>query len=457
MSRFNDPRLRRTLNQLGRDLETANEQAQVGIYRFSKNYIDPCFAGVADCVRQCTDPCFSSDEEWRKRQRARSRGRLEHSFDFYDDWDEEEQDLIGWENDEFEQLLGDQSGSQPGRERVMNYGTQKKRPQRKSAAPPHDSGPDPTIIPQSSYFGFLDRLPWKMNKGIRYKPSDADLTEHPGTKRFAPAEEEEALMDESDDEAAHFYNRSKRRDRRGTTTSGHTTDSRSSRGDIFPSEDELDDAVPFDEEFAMALGRRSTSNQDESSSGKTKSRKGSRLSLRTTSSKSARDLLRTPSTENYRSYQESSSREPPTLSELKAEEDSLRKNEDDSVDRKRRAAKRLAMRRGLSLSDTKSRDGSLRISSSPPVTELSSKSPSITGVIPFPNYDHARTPGSQTPAEEFAPTLEPQSEEAELEPEDEVRMKDYRIGSLQKHTKPPPPESTQFIPAALPSFSASPG
>lgn len=78
--------------------------------------------------------------------------------------------------------------------------------------------------------------------------------------------------------------------------SGRTLDSLSSRGDLFPS-DEEDDAIPLDDEFAMVLERRTTQSsmsglQTETSSGRARSERklgkrpstGSRTSTRRTMS-----------------------------------------------------------------------------------------------------------------------------------------------------------------------------
>ena len=441
MARFNDPRLRRTLNQLGQNIESANEQAQVGLYTFSTKYIDPCLSGAVNCLRQCAEPYLGLEDGRRRRQRGRSRGRLEHSFDFYDDWDEEEQDLLGWGNDELEHLLAAQSGTQPGRERGMSYGTRRERPRRKSAVQPHD-GADPTVLPQSSYFGFLDRWPWTLSKGIRYKPSAADLRDHPSTLKGTVAEEQ-PLIEESDEDGGQFIRKKHKRNRSGTTTSGHTTDSLSSRGDIFPSEDELDDAVPIDDEFAMELERRTTGHADESSSGKTRSHKGSRLSQGTTSSKSTRDLVRTRSDQKVHEY---TSTEPPTLTELQAEEDALHKVEEDVLERKRHAAQRLALQRGLSSPGTVSRPGSLRTSSPPaPATELSSASVSVTGVVPFPEFDPARSSGGASPA---GGHIDTKAADGDSEPEPR-----HRDDAMQRTSTP---EDSHFVPAALPRFSSGP-
>jgi hypothetical protein len=329
----------------------------------------------------------------------------------------------------------------------MSYGARRERPRRKSTAQPHDIGPDPTILPQSSYFGFLDRFPFKMSKGVKYRPSAADLREHPGALKDAP--EEEALMEDSDEEATHANRGKHKRNRSGTSTSGHTTDSLSSRGDIFPSEDELDDAVPLDDEFAMALERRTTSHVDESSSGRTRSHKGSRVSLRTASSKS----IRRPSSHEY--HESSNGKEPPTLTELKAEEEALQKEEEESIEQKRRAAKRLAMRRGLSSPGPESKPDSPGASSPPPVTELSSKSPSITGVVPFPSFDPSRTPGTVTPAEEAADEERATGSDAELEPHTESHTESHGV-AVSSATQSSPPEESHFVPAALPRFSSEP-
>src|SRR5438034_6215062 len=136
------------------------------------------------------------------------------SFDFYDDWDDENDTsggILGWGNDELDRLLagsnvygGAVGESQPGRQRTMSYGARRgdriSGARRKSAVPPHDGGPDPTIIPNTSAFGFLGRLPWKIGgKGLRYKPSAADLQEHPGAHRAA-VEEHEPLVEDAEEE-----------------------------------------------------------------------------------------------------------------------------------------------------------------------------------------------------------------------------------------------------------------
>ena len=113
----NDPRFRRRLNEIGQTLESANETAQSGIYIFGQTYVKPCFESITNCLTDCVDAGCPSlnlrnrDRLRRQRGRARSTGRAESSFDFYDDWDEDENDgLLGWGNDEFDSLVATNAG-----------------------------------------------------------------------------------------------------------------------------------------------------------------------------------------------------------------------------------------------------------------------------------------------------------------------------------------------------------
>lgn len=362
MYRRDDPRLRRTLNQLSQNLESANETAQAGLYSFGQHYIEPCFASIGNCFHSCEETCLPNRDERLRRNRARSRGRAELSFDFYDDWENDENDgLLGWGNDELDRLLSGANGygttGQPPRERGMSYGIRRdgRQGRRKSAVQLHDGGPDPTIIPSSSYFGFLGKLPWKLGgKGLRYKPSAADLTEHPGQWPTDDPENEPLMEDSADEEEAFRSVRSHRRKRSQTAGSGHTTDSLSSRGDIFPSEDEIDDAVPLDDEFASALERRATNVGDDGSSGHISAGKRgsrSRLSMRTVSSKSTMSNKRRTRGSSFAAAVEEASI--PTISDLKREEYRVEREEEAEIERKRDAAARLAFQRGFNVSLTK--------------------------------------------------------------------------------------------------------
>jgi hypothetical protein len=379
MYRTGDPRFRRRLNEIGQSLESANETAQSNLYIFGQNYIRPCFGSVTSCLRTCVDASCptlnlsSTQRDRLRRQRGRSRGRAELNFDFYDDWDEEENDaLMGWGgNEEFDRLLAGSAGygtisgggtvaQQPGRQRAMSY----PKGRRKSGAQlHHDGGEDPTVIPGSS--GFFGRLFGGKAKELRYQPSAADLQENPGARRMGDGKltEGEALLgDVGRRRGKHGRVRS------GTATSGHTTDSLSSRGDIFPSDEELDDAVPLDDEFAMVLERRTTLSigasgpETESSSTKTKPgsdrRRGKRPSAGSrTSTHSSRsrggkkERSRTNSSAAQTPIEEHAPKGADTLSELKQEEQRIEQEEEEDVEQRRQAAQKLAAERGLVTSE----------------------------------------------------------------------------------------------------------
>ncbi|KFY34651.1 hypothetical protein V494_06586 [Pseudogymnoascus sp. VKM F-4513 (FW-928)] len=375
-----DPRIRQTWNNISQNAETATETAAAGIWAFVHDYINPCFASMGESVEQCTTQCFPDREERarRLRERDRARGRAEYSFDFYDDWDDEEAGasggLLGWGNDELDRLLagsGSHSGpdGQPsGRKRKMSYGT-RRPPKRRGTL---DGLPDPTIIPSTSALGFLQRLPFKFGGTLRYKPSAADLQDHPGAHRAELGDDAEAepLIDEdhSDDSDAGDIIIKKTRPRSSTTASGDTSDSFRSRGDLFPSDGE-DDAVPLSDEFATTLGRRGTvttledhSSSNTRNSSKGKSRERSLAMSRThsgTSHASNQSLaVRGSKPDESATHpsdgpDEAGSNIPP-LSELQQEEERLRQEEEAELQSKREAAIKLASERGLSTGEARS-------------------------------------------------------------------------------------------------------
>jgi hypothetical protein len=394
MYRTGDPRFRRRLNEIGQSLESANETAQSNIYLFGQHYVAPCLESITSCLRTCVDASCptlnlsSTQRDRLRRQRGRSRGRAELSFDFYDDWDEDENDaLMGWGGgEEFDRLLsgggyGTITSQQPGRQRGMSY----PKGRRKSGAALHEGGEDPTVIPASR--GLLGRIFGGKAAGLKYKPSAADLQEHPGKRHLT---EGEALLGRR----GHGRNRS------GTATSGHTTDSLSSRGDIFPSDEELDDAVPLDDEFAVVLERRTTHSigasgqETEGSSQKTRrssERHGKRPAMSRKSTNSSRSrggrkgrrstdgsTTESPIEERAPDFEE-----PPSINELKHEERMLEEEEEADVERKRQEAQKLATERGL-------------VSS--PVEEVSSKeaTPHARSPIPEPERPTDNEP-SQLP------------------------------------------------------------
>ncbi|KAI2792285.1 hypothetical protein POX_b02322 [Penicillium oxalicum] len=359
MMRPRDPRIRQRINQISHNLESANESAQEGIYTFSQNYISPCLNGIGQCVQACTAPCLPS---WEDQLRRRRRGRAEANFDFYDDWENEEgeESLLGWGTGELDRLLAGSglsrggTSEQPRRPRKMSYGTRQTR--RRSTVHIPDSRSDPTVIPKSSFLGFLERFPWRIGpKGVKYRPSAADLQEHPGSHR-RHMQEDEPLMEASEDEREQVSYQNGGRERSATQSSRETTNSLSSRGDLFPSDEE--DAVPLDDEFALTLGRRNTGLESDDQSG-TKPRMvrsssgtsslGGASSKRSKRRKKKRSSTRTGLSSDPEIVP---SNEMPTLADLKVEEEQVAREEEAAVESKRLAALDLAIKRGLEPSGT---------------------------------------------------------------------------------------------------------
>ena len=486
MYRRGDPRWNRTIQNITDTVEHANESAQVGLYSFTHQYVNPCLQGVTQCLNTCTAPCFPSQND-RRRHRARSHGAAESSFDFYDDWEEDETDgLLGWGNDNLDRLWGSSSNygavTQPGRQNTMIYGNRSRdprydAPRRKSAVQPHDGGPDPTIIPSSSYFGFLGRLPFKLGgKVLRYKPSAADLTEHPGQSRRSYEEavvESQPLMEDSDEEAPPANERKGHgRKRSETDASGHTTDSLSSRGDIFPSDDE-DDAVPLDDEFTLALERRTTGQwHDETSSGKSKPRSaskskskrptGSRISTRSVSTRNSQKSGR-------KSMDRSASEgveEIPTLSDLKREEERVRIEEEAEVERKRYDAQQLALKRGLAPdqrlqipsrtnSPSPQRSPTSRRSPSPREALQASGSPLLRSITSEPEMESADIPYQTVDSQTM-----PDSSSFHVDDSDYSSLAPTPNRPLSLRDEPREvvveTRESNFVPAMLPHFASRP-
>ncbi|KAK7751268.1 hypothetical protein SLS62_006813 [Diatrype stigma] len=361
-----DPRLRQRWNQISHTTETVTENAAAGIWSFGHTYINPCLASVGSAIEGCTTVCLGDREERarRARERQRARGRAEYSFDFYDDWDE---DLYGetrgagagtwggWRNEDWDRLLAgtgkrrtapgevtDQPGS---RKRGMSYGT--RGGVRKTATDEED----PTVIPSTAPIGFLGRLPFKFRGTLRYKPSAANLQEHPGASRTMHGSEHEPLLGGTDDE---FHPedeiRPQTRKRSGTNNSGDTSDSYRSRGDLFPSDGEGDeDAVPLDDDLGVVLDH-----IDDRSSSRTKSSKGKRIAgagiARSVSRTTINSALSSRGAQSFASNPRSPAfGSKPSLEDLQREEEErLTREEEEAVEKKRQAAANLALRRGLS-------------------------------------------------------------------------------------------------------------
>ena len=365
--RPNDPRIRQRINQISHNFEAANETAQESIYTFSHNYISPCLGTVGHCISACTAPCLPSKSDQSRRRR---RGRAEENFDFYDDWDNDiaGDGLLGWGHDELDRLLAGSrlsrgvSSEQPRRQRTMSYGARNTR--RKNSVMTPDNRHDPTVIPSSSFLGFLERFPWRLGaKGLKYRPSAADLQEHPkgSMSRHAAHDEHEPLLPHNEGEEYVSYqgvaisdvdDDGSRRKRSGTNSSRETDTSLSSRGDLIPSDDE-EDAVPLDDDLATALARRGMGfDIDDGMLGDKlpfKSSMSGKVSLATTASSKAskrkgkRKSTRKPSSRTMDSFGSDS----PVIVNLEEEERQAEFQQESEIKGKRLAAHRLALSHGL--------------------------------------------------------------------------------------------------------------
>ncbi|KAI0490512.1 hypothetical protein F4859DRAFT_10970 [Xylaria cf. heliscus] len=427
-----DPRLRQRWNQISQTTETVTENAAAGIWSFGHTYVTPCLGSVASAFDSCTAVCLGDREERarRARERHRARGAAEFSFDFYDDWDEEfgDQDgglLGGWRAEDWDRLVAG-SGKRKGenaevheqprtRARGMSYGTRGSR----RRASGHE---DPTIIPSTAPLGFLGRLPFKIGGTLRYKPSAANLQEHPGSMKHTGEGEREPLLSTNDGNARPNNIPTQSRKRSGTAGSGDTSDSFRSRGDLFPSDEEgEEDAVPLDDEFTITL------DHDDRSSSRTKSSKGKRRAnykISRSESGATIDSIR-PSVQQSR-HSSSSPPSPallpaPSLEDLQREELRLELEEDEAIERKRQAAADLALRRGLSREN-------LQIESVP---EVKSEIVSV-GHIPVPD----------------SAILDDISDDDETESDRGLAFRDSQSPVMSDSQGPP----DEFIPARLPNF-----
>lgn len=369
-----DPRLRQRWNQISHNAETVTENAAAGIWTFQHRYVEPCLASLAEAVEPCIAPCLGDRDERAARLRrgahhstATHRAAAEYTFDFYDDWDDDDEALAATRGSvDWERLLTgeeaenhqQQQQQQPRRKRGMSYGTR-----RGGEADVDDDDPSTTIIPSTAPLGFLGRLPWKVGGTLRYKPSAAFLKDHPGGG--ARLDENRPLLDREDENEdvdlhPHVTRHTHSRKRSGTAGSGVSSDSYRSRGDLFPSDgEEYEDAMEIDDEFAVALARvddRASSNT-RSSKGKRPARRGSRaVSATTLSSSTSKSSLRAAGSGGQPRGQQQSNLEDsmhstivtPSMEDLQLEEDAVARQEDEEVARKRQVAAQLARQRGLS-------------------------------------------------------------------------------------------------------------
>ncbi|KAH8882803.1 hypothetical protein GQ53DRAFT_753336 [Thozetella sp. PMI_491] len=377
MAFIQDPRLRQRWNRISHNAETVTENAAAGIWSFQQNYLNPCLASALDGLDSCTGLCIGDREERARRAREREWGarpaRPEYMFDFYDDWDDLADDeaaaprtggLLGsWgssRNEDWDRLVaGPGAGrarhagagpgdvvDQPRRKRGMSYGTRGARRKGSEAE-------DPTIIPSTAPLGFLGRLPFKIGGTLRYKPSAANLRDHPGASPHANGAEFAPLLGGSDDEDAHPADMPPQpRPRSNTAGSGETSSSYRSRGDLFPSDGEgEEDAVPLDDEFDVALER-----GDDRSSNKTRSSKGKRPAGRAMSRTVSRTTISSTHTRDSRVLSGSQIilpapddlARPSSMEDLEREEAQAEREEHERNERQRKAAAQLALERGLS-------------------------------------------------------------------------------------------------------------
>ncbi|KAL6849151.1 hypothetical protein ACO1O0_008681 [Amphichorda felina] len=427
MAFLEDPRLRQRWNRIAHDAEAVTENAAAGIWSFQQYYVNPCLGSLLASLEQCTTVCLGDVEERRRRRRERDHAQAEITFDFYDDWYEEEAQsgglLGGWGGEDWDRLLagtgsqrrhtGGETSEQPRRKRGMSYGTRGVR--RKP------SGDDPTIIPSTQPIGFLSKLPWRMGGTLRYKPSAANLQEHPG--KHENAEAEPLLGGHSPPDMDEVV---APRQRSGTVGSGDTSDSYRSRGDLFPSDGEgEEDAVPLDDEVTYDMVRK-----DDRSSGKTRSSKGKRpafgmsrtVSRTTIGSHGSRESLRvarassgslsaTPDIDNV-----------PSMVDLHMEEERLRQEEDEKISKQKEAAAQLAAARGLKMAST----------------ELPSPSEPKPDVADDEIYEP-----EQQPAQEDQPNQPGHSESDPARP---------RTGTSGSNNSTASAKNDEFVPARLPRF-----
>ncbi|KAK4250200.1 hypothetical protein C7999DRAFT_12019 [Corynascus novoguineensis] len=511
MAFIQDPRLRQTWNQLSHTTEAVTSDAAAGIWAFGHRYVNPCLASLAGAVDSCAAVCLGDREERARRARERDRGarcsrrplgaasRPEYSFDFYDDWEEDlffAEQLAQEDNDDglldggagggsgsgrrgggilggdWDRLLaGTGSGThrsrlgggvgrgtadvveQPRRKRGMSYGT------RGGVRRKVSGEEDPNVIPRTAPLGFLGRLPFKIVGSLRYKPSAANLREHPGGgvtghghhQDAGRGDEHEPLLGRSNEETPTMRQQAKR-PRSDTTNSGDTSSSYRSRGDLFPSDGEGDeDAVPLDDEFTVALER-----VDDRGSTKTRSSKGKRPAdrdkdrdrdrdkdrgLSRTVSRTTISSIITQDETKWDSNPVSPVREMdgtprvPSLEDLRREEEQAERAEYEEIERRRRAASQLAMQRGLSTNDTY-------------VPETSDGTDEHAQ-----DAEHQRTSNQQP-----SPAMRGSSvDENELEEVEEVKLP-----SATATSEPLPPQTNKangelraestFVPARLPHF-----
>lgn len=505
--------MRQRWNQISHNAEAVTENAAAGIWSFQHRYIHPCLAGLANTLDSCTGLCIGDREERARRARERDRGarrtRAEHTFDFYDDWEDADDEgpsgsgiLGSWgggRSEDWDRLLAGTGNNrirhagagaadvveQPRRKRGMSYGTRGVR--RKPSVEE-----DPNVIPRTAPLGFLGRLPFKIGGTLRYKPSAANLQDHPGGSaqehetEHGEANEHQPLLGTSDDDDFAYHQRrpspQQPRSRSNTTGSGETSSSFRSRGDLFPSDGEgEEDAVPLDDEFAVALDR-----VDDRSSNRTRSSKGKRpaamggdhrSSMSRTISRTTINSSHTIESLNGGAVNPSTISLPalgggdataatpdlvsmPSLEDLRWEEEQAEREEAEEIERRRRAASQLAMQRGLSQAgdDGFSRGDDEReaVTTTTIYDETKDEIPPVLTNISAPGspeYEPEREIREDTGGQQINDDRERADADAGQNSKEDVKR--LKNESLKTDDVGPPQlggQSEEFVPARLPFF-----
>lgn len=424
-----DPRIRQNLNHLSSTIESATDSARAGCFAFTKTYLEPIYESLSSCCTTCCSYIPDNDalsHHGPSHNRRSNHNDSEFPFDFYNDdyWYDYDDGgrgpsggFLAWGNDELDRLLAGSSSdtvghrSSPG----MYYGGAGPsstggvgsdirsgalgliggRRKRHVGGHHHHGGQhhstadrDPTVIPSTSVFGFLGRFPWWGRAELRYRPSAADLQEHPGASRVFPTnytidggedgdvdeEARQGLLGGSWDAGPSNTNNGRAyqqyaspgrgRKRSQTSSSGTSGESFRSRGDLFPSDGE-DDAVPLGDEFSIVLrGSISGGTSDIDGTSTRELRRGSVLSGMSPAPVPGSRRRSLAGDINYHADADDSGgeeddnfgqRTPRGLTSgpiddyiLRTQEEEVAREEERDIERKRAHAKRLAVERGLS-------------------------------------------------------------------------------------------------------------
>jgi hypothetical protein len=273
-----DPRIRQNIDRISTSLESAADNARTGCFTFTKSYLEPCLSSLIHYCTACLPPQGKNSGLHHRRAGGRyaSSRQSEFPFAFYDylDYGSDEDEgggrgFLAWGTDELDRLLAGSGTvsaggpSRPGARRErMYYGAVGSSVghgalRRKGTM----EAPDPTVIPSTSMFGLLSRFGFR-SKGMRYKPSAANLQEHPqrgGAISEMNGNDCSATGDRNGDlRGNNNYGNNRLGRKRSETRSSSGDDSLRSRGDLWPSDDEDDAVVIGDDAFPRSSDSDST-------------------------------------------------------------------------------------------------------------------------------------------------------------------------------------------------------